>query len=196
MSTSPQEAAEAYAFRQLVAHMQMRTDVQNIELMILSGFCRNCLSKWYHAGLARAGVSSPYEDACQRVYGMSVADWKKSYQSKASEEQLRRMEETKALHAKHEKVDAHAAAARPPAPSEPPPTVPPSWSPSPGPVRAACSTSRLAGGCGGGRVYEVVRPCVVVRGTGRGRSTRVVPSIRKGGEGRSWPCDCGGGPTP
>ncbi len=125
MSTSPQEAAEAYAFRQLVAHMQMRTDVQNIELMILSGFCRNCLSKWYHAGLARAGVSSPYEDACQRVYGMSVADWKKSYQSKASEEQLRRMEETKALHAKHEKVDAHAAAARPPAPSEPPPPAPP-----------------------------------------------------------------------
>lgn len=113
-----QQAAEAYAFRQLVAHFQMRTDVQNIELMILSGFCRNCLSKWYHAGVAAQGVAMPYDEACQRVYGMTVAEWKKTHQSKASEEQLRRMEETKAQHAKHAPVVV-APAAQPTVPAAP-----------------------------------------------------------------------------
>ena len=113
-ATSAQTEAEAYAFRQLIAHLQVRTDVQNIELMILSGFCRNCLSKWYHVGAAHAGIGMSYEDACERVYGMPYKEWKTTHQSKASDEQLRRMEETKALHAKH--------AAPPPVAA--PPTVP------------------------------------------------------------------------
>ncbi|KAL1511377.1 hypothetical protein AB1Y20_006178 [Prymnesium parvum] len=109
-----QRDAKAYAFTQLVAHLQMRTDVQNIEQMILAGFCRNCLSKWYYAGAVRAGVPLSYDDACELVYGMPYAEWKKSYQSKASDEQLRRLEETKAGHARHPPLDA-------PAPPPPPP---------------------------------------------------------------------------
>uniref|UniRef100_A0A7S4B4C9 molybdopterin molybdotransferase n=1 Tax=Chrysotila carterae TaxID=13221 RepID=A0A7S4B4C9_CHRCT len=101
---SEQQAAEAYAFRQLVKHLQMRKDVQNIDLMILSGFCRNCLSKWYHAGLHIFNPAVSYEEACEHVYGMPYAEWKKTHQAKASEEQLRRFEETKELHAKHEKL--------------------------------------------------------------------------------------------
>ena len=114
------EAAEAYAFRQLVAHLQARTDVQNIELMILSGFCRNCLSKWYHVGAASAGLAISYDDACERVYGMSYKEWKTTHQSKASDEQLKRLEETKAGHAKHSPPPPVAAAA-PPSTLPPPP---------------------------------------------------------------------------
>ena len=99
---SPDEAAAAYAFWKLVEHLQMRTDVQNIEQMILSGFCRNCLSKWYHVGASRAGLTLGYEAACEHVYGMPYGDWKKAHQSKASDDQLRRLEETKAGHARHE----------------------------------------------------------------------------------------------
>jgi len=115
MSTIHQ-AAESYAFGQLVKHLQMRHDVQNIDVMILAGFCRNCLSKWYHAGLVRLGVESTYEQASERVYGMPISEWKKSYQTKASEEQMRRLEETSAGHAKHEKPVAMAPAA-PPSPA-------------------------------------------------------------------------------
>ena len=122
--TNAQQAAEAYAFRQLVAHLQGRTDVQNIEMMILSGFCRNCLSKWYHVGAAKAGLASSYDDACERVYGMSYKEWKTTHQSKASDEQLQRLEDTKAGHAKHSPappvaVPAPAAAAPPPQPQPP-----------------------------------------------------------------------------
>jgi len=83
---------------------QIRCDVQNIDVMILAGFCRNCLSKWYHAGLVRLGLTVSYEEACERVYGMPYSEWKKTHQAKASEEQLRRLEETKTGHAKHESV--------------------------------------------------------------------------------------------
>ncbi len=130
MQVSAQVEAEAFAFRQLVAHLQTRTDVQNIELMILSGFCRNCLSKWYHVGAAHAGVALSYEDACERVYGMSYKEWKTTHQSKASDEQLQRLEETKALHAKHTTPPAVAATplaeapAPAPAPAAPPPPMP------------------------------------------------------------------------
>ena len=128
MQSTAQVEAEAYAFRQLVAHLQARTDVQNIELMILSGFCRNCLSKWYHVGAAHAGVGLSYEDACERVYGMTYNEWKTTHQSKASDEQLLRLEETKARHAKHEKpppvaVAPQAAASSPALAAPPPPTM-------------------------------------------------------------------------
>ena len=114
MQTIDKEAA-AYAFSKLVEHLQMRTDVQNIDQMILAGFCRNCLSKWYHAGAVRAGAAMDYDVACERVYGMPYSAWKKTHQAKASEEQLRRLEETKAGHAQHPKVTVPEAAAPAPA---------------------------------------------------------------------------------
>lgn len=79
---------EAAAFRTLVAHLRERTDVQNIDLMNLAGFCRNCLSKWYRAACEDAGVAMDYEAARERVYGMPYADWKSRYQAEATPEQL------------------------------------------------------------------------------------------------------------
>jgi uncharacterized protein len=90
---------EAAAFRGLVEHLQRRTDVQNIDLMNLAGFCRNCLSKWVMAAAAERGVAMSYDDARTLVYGMPFGEWKARYQTEASEEQQRRFEETKPLHA-------------------------------------------------------------------------------------------------
>jgi len=78
---------EAAAFRTLVDHLRQRTDVQNIDLMNLSGFCRNCLSKWYRAAAEERGLNLDYEDAREIVYGMPYAEWKTSYQTEATEEQ-------------------------------------------------------------------------------------------------------------
>jgi len=78
---------EAAAFRTLVAHLQKRTDVQNIDLMNLAGFCRNCLSKYYVAAAAEREIEIDYEDARTRVYGMSYEQWKQQHQTEASAEQ-------------------------------------------------------------------------------------------------------------
>ncbi len=78
---------EAAAFRTLVAHLRKRTDVQNIDLMILSGFCRNCLSKWYRAAAEERGMDMTYEDAREIVYGMPYGEWRDKYQTEASAEQ-------------------------------------------------------------------------------------------------------------
>lgn len=78
---------EAAAFRTLVAHLRDRTDVQNIDLMNLAGFCRNCLSKWYRAAAEDKGVALNYEQAREIVYGMPYGDWKSKYQSEATAEQ-------------------------------------------------------------------------------------------------------------
>ena len=78
---------EAAAFRMLVAHLDERKDVQNIDLMNLAGFCRNCLSKWYRAAADEHGHDIGYEDAREIVYGMPYAEWKARYQSEASAEQ-------------------------------------------------------------------------------------------------------------
>lgn len=80
---------EAAAFRRLLEHLDSRKDVQNIDLMNLSGFCRNCLSKWYAAAAEERGVEVGYEDARELVYGMPYADWKEKYQLEATEEQKR-----------------------------------------------------------------------------------------------------------
>lgn len=85
---------EAAVFRRLVAHLDERTDVQNIDLMNLAGFCRNCLSKWYVAAAAEAGIDVDYEDARERVYGEPYADWKTKHQREASAEQLDRFRST------------------------------------------------------------------------------------------------------
>lgn len=89
---------EAAAFRGLVAHLQRRTDVQNIDLMNLAGFCRNCLAKWVLAAARERGVDLDYAAAREAVYGMPYADWKDAHQSAATDEQKRRFEETKPLH--------------------------------------------------------------------------------------------------
>ena len=79
---------EAAVFRRLLAHLDSRKDVQNIELMNLAGFCRNCLSKWYVAAAEAEGVAVDYEAARERVYGMPYGQWKDQYQGEASPEQL------------------------------------------------------------------------------------------------------------
>lgn len=78
---------EAAAFRRLVQHLRERTDVPNIDLMNLSGFCRNCLSKWLKAAADDNGVTLTLDQAREEVYGMPYADWKAQYQQEASAEQ-------------------------------------------------------------------------------------------------------------
>lgn len=90
---------EAAAFRGLIAHLQRRTDVQNIDLMNLAGFCRNCLWKWYRAAAVEHGVELNEDQAREAIYGMPYAQWKSLYQTEASDEQKRKFEETKPLHA-------------------------------------------------------------------------------------------------
>jgi len=90
---------EAAAFRGLVQHLRKRTDVQNIDLMNLAGFCRNCLSKWYMAAAKERGLALDYDQAREIVYGMPYKEWQAKYQKEATEEQKRRFEETKPLHA-------------------------------------------------------------------------------------------------
>ncbi len=79
---------EAAAFRGLVEHLQNRGDVQNIDLMNLAGFCRNCLAKWYKAAANEQGVELSMDDAKEAVYGMPYGDYKDKYQEKASAEQM------------------------------------------------------------------------------------------------------------
>ena len=90
---------EAAAFRGLIAHLQNRVDVQNIDVMNLAGFCRNCLSKWYMAAGKELGIEMEYDQAQEIVYGMPYTEWKEKYQKPASENQKSRYEETKHLHA-------------------------------------------------------------------------------------------------
>jgi hypothetical protein len=90
---------EAAAFRGLVAHLQRRTDAQNIDLMNLAGFCRNCLSKWYLGAATERGIAMNYDEAREVVYGMPYGEWKTKYQRDATQEQQRTFEETKPLHA-------------------------------------------------------------------------------------------------
>ena len=85
---------EAAAFRSLVAHLRKRSDVQNIDLMILSGFCRNCLSKWYRAAAEERGMDMNYDDAREIVYGMPYGEWRDKYQIEATAEQKAAYKET------------------------------------------------------------------------------------------------------
>ena len=78
---------EAAAFRRLVDHLRERTDVQNIDLMNLAGFCRNCLSKWYRAAAEEKGITLSDPEAREIVYGMPYDEWRKKYQKEASAEQ-------------------------------------------------------------------------------------------------------------
>jgi hypothetical protein len=90
---------EAAAFRGLVEHLQRRTDVQNIDLMNLAGFCRNCLSKWYLAAANEHAIDLDYNQAREIIYGMPIDEWKRDYQKEVTHEQKTIFEETTPLHA-------------------------------------------------------------------------------------------------
>jgi hypothetical protein len=90
---------EAAAFRGLIKHLQKRTDAQNIDIMNVAGFCRNCLSKWYLAEAEARGVEMTDDEAREAIYGMPYSEWKANHQQKASDEQMKKFEETKPLHA-------------------------------------------------------------------------------------------------
>jgi hypothetical protein len=83
--------------RRLLAHLNSRKEVQNIELMILAGFCRNCLSKWYREAAVERGIALELPEAQERVYGMSYEDWKDRYQQPATPDQLERFEAARSV---------------------------------------------------------------------------------------------------
>jgi len=86
MDDATRTAAEAAAFRRLVTHLRERTDVQNIDLMNLAGFCRNCLGDWFREAAADKGVTLTKDEGREAVYGMPQAEWKAKYQNDASPE--------------------------------------------------------------------------------------------------------------
>jgi hypothetical protein len=98
MPIDQQTELEAAAFRRLVAHLQERTDVQNIDLMNLAGFCRNCLSRWYAEEAEARGVDVSKDAAREHVYGMPYAEWKSKYQTEASAEQKAAFSEASKQH--------------------------------------------------------------------------------------------------
>jgi len=83
-----QTEIEAAVYRRLVEHLQAKTEVQNIDLMILADFCRNCLSKWYVAAAKDLDMEIDYEQARELVYGMPYSEWKQKYQKEATPEQM------------------------------------------------------------------------------------------------------------
>ena len=87
LDPATQTELEAAAFRKLVAHLRERTDVQNIDMMNLAGFCRNCLSRWYREGAAEQGITIADPDAREIVYGMPYKEWQAKYQKEATAEQ-------------------------------------------------------------------------------------------------------------
>ena len=86
MSLSKTEL-EAAAFRRLVSHLRERSDVQNIDMMNLAGFCRNCLSRWYQEAANEAGVKMSKDEAREIIYGMPFSEWKDKHQTEATAEQ-------------------------------------------------------------------------------------------------------------
>ncbi|PMO58476.1 deoxycytidine triphosphate deaminase [Vibrio breoganii] len=88
LSQEEQDKLDAAVFRRLLAHLDNNKDVQNIDLMILAGFCRNCFSKWYAAEAKEKGLDIDIDDARMRVYGMTYDEWKQNHQLPATPEQL------------------------------------------------------------------------------------------------------------
>jgi predicted N-formylglutamate amidohydrolase len=89
---------EASVFRRLVAHLRKRTDVQNIDMMILAGFCRNCLGDWYREAAAGKGIALEKDEAREIVYGMAPAEWKKNYQTDVTPEKQAAFEHAQKTH--------------------------------------------------------------------------------------------------
>ncbi len=88
LTNKEQEQIDAAVMRRLIAHLDGHKEVQNIDLMILADFCRNCLGKWYKQAADERGVEVTDDQARQRIYGMPYAEWKEKYQSPATPEQL------------------------------------------------------------------------------------------------------------
>ena len=96
MSEKPTDTElEAAAFRRLVAHLRARNDVQNIDLMNLAGFCRNCLSNWYADAARESGQELSKDDAREIIYGMPFSEWKAKYQTDATSDQQKSFEKNK-----------------------------------------------------------------------------------------------------
>lgn len=89
---------EAAVFRRLVAHLRARRDVQNIDLMITAGFCRNCLGDWYREAAAETGITLDKDQAREIVYGMAPSEWKARFQKDATPEQLAAFERSQKTH--------------------------------------------------------------------------------------------------
>ncbi len=88
MQNEVQKQIYSEVLERLILHLRKRTDVQNIDLMNISGFCRNCLSKWYVAAAEKKGMKIDYEEAREIIYGMPYSEWKSKYQTEATKEQL------------------------------------------------------------------------------------------------------------
>jgi len=86
--TETETEIEAAVFRRFLAHLDAHKEVQNIDLMILADFCRNCLSKWYMAEAESRGLEVDYDQARERIYGMPYSQWKDKYQKEATPEQM------------------------------------------------------------------------------------------------------------
>jgi hypothetical protein len=95
LTAEQQRDFEAYAFRTLVEHLRQRTDVQNIDLMNLTGFCRNCLSNWYRDAANAAGVELSKEESREIIYGMPYAEWQAKHQTEASDEKKAAFEKSR-----------------------------------------------------------------------------------------------------
>ncbi|WP_421131552.1 DUF1244 domain-containing protein [Alteromonas sp. A079] len=91
MDKQTQTDVEAAVFRRLVEHLDANKDVQNIDLMILADFCRNCLAKWYSSAASERGVEIDYDAAREVVYKMPYSQWKENHQLPASDEQLEKL---------------------------------------------------------------------------------------------------------
>ncbi|CTQ57366.1 MAG: DUF1244 domain-containing protein [Roseibium album] len=98
MDDNTKQELEAAVFRRLVDHLRNRTDVQNIDMMNLAGFCRNCLSNWYQDAAEEKGLSLEKADAREIVYGMPYGEWKDKYQTDASDAQKAAFEKNKPQH--------------------------------------------------------------------------------------------------
>ena len=98
MDDQTKQELEAAVFRRLVDHLRNRTDVQNIDMMNLAGFCRNCLSNWYQDAAQEKGVSLEKADAREIVYGMPYGEWKDKYQTEATAEQQAAFDKNKPSH--------------------------------------------------------------------------------------------------
>ncbi|MEM7458415.1 MAG: DUF1244 domain-containing protein [Pseudomonadota bacterium] len=88
LTQEQQDKLDAAAFRRLLSHLDNRKDVQNIELMILADFCRNCLGDWYRDAAAADGLDMSKDEARERIYGMPYAEWKERFQGEATPEQM------------------------------------------------------------------------------------------------------------
>ena len=98
MDTATRTELEAAAFRKLTEHLRQRTDVQNIDLMNLAGFCRNCLSRWYREAAEARGIALADPDAREIVYGMPYKEWQARHQTTATAEQKSKLATTQAGH--------------------------------------------------------------------------------------------------